>query len=108
MLDISDYIDVDGGLESRSIQSLIGTPLTVLSWQFRPSTYRDGSPAGQYAAMEVSVNGRRYAVNTGSQIVMGQLEAVAKAKEQRGEADMGFTCIPRHAGKGVKLCSAKK
>lgn len=107
MLDISDYIDVEGG-ERRSIQSLIGTPIAVLGWKFLPSTYRDGNPAGQYALLEVSVNGVRYEVNTGSAIVMGQLEAVAKAKEQRGESDMGFTCIPRHAGKGVKLCSAKK
>lgn len=103
--DISQYIDFsgEGRLPSRSIKSLLDKPCTVLGWQFLESHFSDGNPSGRYVQLRVELDAGIFIVNTGSAIVMSQLEQIRKAKEDAGESVMDFTCMVKRCGKGVKM-----
>ena len=106
MKDISQYIDFnqnEGRYPKRSIRSLINLPCIVHEWQEMESRYRDGNPSGRYVQMHVEVESGHFLVNTGSAIVMDELSQIRKAKEEAGEEDLGFTCMVKRVGNGVKL-----
>ena len=104
MKDISHYIDFDkyeGKYEKRSIKSLINVSCIVHDWKELSSRFRDGNPAGKYVQMYVETDNVHYIVNTGSVIIMEQLDAIRPGMEQEGEH--GFTCIIKRVGGGIKM-----
>ena len=106
MKDISQYIDFtqnEGRYPKRSVRSLINLPCTVHEWTELESRFRDGNPSGRYVQMHVELEAGHFLVNTGSAIIMEQLDQISKAKQETGETDQGFTCIVKRAGRGVKL-----
>ena len=105
MKDISEYLSFDetGGIPKRSIKSIVNLPVVVRRWKLMESKFRDGNPSGRFVQMQVEVDGQSFLVNTGSEIIMEQLDAVARTKSERGESEQGFTCVVRRFGRGVKL-----
>ena len=104
--DISQYIDFsqnDGRHPRRSIRSLINLPCIVHECQEMESRFRDGNPSGKYVQMHVEVDSGHFLVNTGSSIIMDELEKIRLAKQESGEADLCFTCIVKRCGRGVKM-----
>ena len=104
--DISQYIDFnqnEGRSPKRSIRSLINLPCIIHDWQEMESRYRDGNPSGKYVQLHVELEAGHFLVNTGSAIIMEELEQIRKAKEEAGETEMGFTCLVRRCGRGVKM-----
>ena len=104
--DISKYMQFsaeNAGFQHRSIRSLFDVPCIVLSWKTCDSKYRDGNPSGKFVQMHIEVDNIEYIVNTGSSIIMDQLNAVKSSKERNGESDMSFTCVVKRYGRGVKF-----
>lgn len=106
MKDISQYIDFtknEGRLPTRSVRSLLNLPCIVHEWTEMESRFRDGNPSGKYVQLHVEVDAGHFLVNTGSTIIMEQLDQISDAKHVAGETEQGFTCLVKRAGRGVKL-----
>ena len=105
MKDISDYIkfNEDGRLPKKSIKSIINVPLVIRKWNVFESKYRDGNPSGKFVQMLVDIDDGSFLVNTGSEIIMEELDAIKQAKEDAGETEMDFTCVIKRFGRGVKM-----
>lgn len=95
----------DDGLPPKvSIYRLYNRPVHVLKWEVKSSRFDDGS--GQFAEVTVKIldNGEEVRFNTGSRVIISQLEEVAKAMDAMGqEEDRTFTCVIKSMGNFVKM-----
>ena len=97
--DISCYLDFGPvGPRKRSLKSLLNMPLTVKSWKSMPGRY------GTYAELAVSTTEGDFLVNAGREEILKQLDAIRTKKNELGETDMSFDCIPRRDGDKILLC----
>lgn len=106
MKDISQYINFkkhEGIFPKKSIKFLIDKPCIIHEWKELESRFRDGNPSGRYVQMHVEIDSEHFCVNTGSVIIMEQLDIVSKAKAEAGETEQCFTCVIKRSGRGVKL-----
>ena len=95
----------DDGLPPKvSIYRLYNRPVHVLKWEVKSSRFDDGS--GQFAEVTVKIqdNGETVRFNTGSRVIISQLEEVAKAMDARCiEDDRTFECCIKSMGNFVKM-----
>lgn len=110
MKDFSDYIkpeDPSAVFVKRTMRSLAGHPLTMLEWHILDSKFPDGNPAGRYVQMKLKEGDNQYVVNTGSRLVMDQLEEISRLQDEAQEEDRRFTFTIRRQGRGVLLAPVK-
>lgn len=106
MKDIGTYIDFSNGggrYPKRSVRSLLNQQMVIHDWTELESRYKDGNPSGRYLQLHVETQEGHFLVNTGSLIIMEQLEQVKAMQERDGETDTAVACMARRSGRGVKL-----
>lgn len=107
--DISEYLNFDtvDGYPFRSINSILNIPLSVERWEFLTSGFKDCPREGKYAGMFVRlycvIDNAKFFTNTGSGIIMEQLDGIKAKKAENGETDMSFDCVIKRCGKGKKM-----
>lgn len=110
-MDIGDYIKfkpkgADDGLPPKvPVFRMYNRPLRVLKWEIKPSRFADGSGCFAEITVETLDNrGETVRFNTGSQVVVSQLDEIAKAMNDQGvEGDRTFTCVLRSMGNFIKM-----
>lgn len=104
---IEDYIDFSiecGDFKKYSIKYLNNKNITVRKWSFRKSAFNDKfNPEGNYARVELELDGEHCYCNISSYPILLQLKQVEEAKIKANETDMSFTCCVKKYGASYKL-----
>ena len=92
-------------LPKMAINGILNVPICVKRWRVDRSRFTDGNPDGLFVELEFAVvsDGREYRTNTGSGVIISQLEEIEKAYPGGTE----FTCIIRRSGKCYKMFPAQ-
>ena len=109
-MDISDYIKFNpkrerDGLPSKvPVYRVYNRPLTILKWEIKSSQFADGSGSFvEITAQPLYGDTRIIRFNTGSKVIISQLEEITKAMNQRKVMDRTFTCVLRSYSNFIKL-----
>lgn len=86
-----------------SLNAILNVPVVVLKWESHNSRFRDGNPDGVFVELEIKMpDGNGFRVNTGSTVIMSQLDEIAKEYPDGTE----FTCVFKRYGKFYKMFPA--
>lgn len=88
-----------------TINALLNLPIVVKKWHIENSRFSDGNPDGVFVEMEIETqnDGKQWRMNTGSGVIISQLEEIKSAAPTTAE----FQCIIRRAGKAYKMFPAE-
>lgn len=83
-----------------TINALLNLPIIVRKWHIESSRFSDGNPDGVFVEIELETlnDARLWRMNTGSGVIISQLEEIKKAAP-----DTEFQCIIRRSGKAYKM-----
>ncbi len=83
-----------------SINTILNVKISITGWELQESKFNDGNPDKQFVEFDFVMNGMPYRSNTGSQVIIDQLNEIRKAYPQ---GDVEFDCVIRHIGKFYKI-----